>query len=70
MCDVKYHKIRKVEKRGTYSILWVQHITFPIKIPRPPVGGAEWAGILYLGKEPWLLYDYADKKEPNIKRKI
>ena len=54
MCKLKYYKIRKVDKKGVASILWVKGINFPFTIPRPPEDGRTWAGILHLKDIPWM----------------
>ena len=38
MCKLKYYKIRKVDKKGVASILWVKGINFPFTINSSSVG--------------------------------
>ena len=70
MIPLKYHKIRKVVKEGTYSSVWVSNFSFPFVVPRPPKQGYIWAGVLHLNGQPWLLYDYAETKQRDTRRKI
>ncbi len=70
MCKLKYYKIRKVDKKGIASILWVKGINFPFTIPRPPEDGRTWAGILHLKDIPWMLYEYSEEKLKDTRRKV
>jgi len=70
LCDVIYHKIKRIEPKKSCSILWVHGVAHPFIIPRPPSYEYTWAGILYLNKRPWLLYDYASNKLDKYKRKV
>ena len=67
---LKYSIIRKVDKKETYSLVWVKGINFPYTVKRPPVPGNTWAGILYVDGHPWLLYSYATEKQKDTWRKI
>lgn len=69
-CKLKYHKIKKIEKKTIISLLWVKNINFPFSVPRPPNPGYTWAGVLYHREFPWLLYDYAEEYLKNAKRKV
>lgn len=69
-CKLKYYKIRKVELKGTASLLWMHSITIPFTIPRPPEDGREWAGILHIGDTPWMLYEYSKIKLKDTRRKV
>ena len=69
-CKLKYYKIRKVELKGTASLLWVHGIKTPFTIPRPPKEDRSWAGILHMGNIPWLLYEYSKVKLKDTKRKV
>ena len=69
-CKLKYYKIRKVELKGTASLLWMHSITIPFTIPRPPEDGREWAGILHIGSTPWMLYEYSKIKLKDTRRKV
>ena len=67
---LKYYKIKKIDKKITYSILWLHRVNFPIKIPRPPTPEFTWAGMLHIDYRPWLLYGYATEKLGDTRRKI
>lgn len=67
---LKYTRIKKVERKDTYSLLWLFNELTPIKIPRPPPAEMSWAGFLYLGPVPWLLYEYSEIKKPDTRRKV
>lgn len=69
-CRLKYYKIRKVEKKGIASILWLHGVSSPTVIPRPPHTDMKWAGMLLLNELPWLLYQYSEEKQNNSKRKV
>ena len=69
-CRLKYYKIRKVERKEIASVLWLQGVNFPIIIPRPPHTDMKWAGMIHIGDDPWILYDYSEEKEKDSKRKV
>ena len=69
-CKLKYYKIRRVEHREVASLLWVHKVTIPFTIPRPPYEGRSWAGILHQGDAPWMLYEYAEEKLKDTRRKV
>jgi hypothetical protein len=64
------HKIRKVEKKGTHSLVWVKDYNFPFQVPRPPPNGITWASVLHICGTPWLLYSYSEFKNKRTFRKI
>lgn len=70
MADLRYLLIKKVQDRGVASIVWVEDINFPFTVPRPPEASMRYAGILYEGKYPWLLYEFSEKRKKDTKRKI
>lgn len=67
---LKYHKIKKVERKEVASLLFLHGIKFPFIVPRPPPVDCKWAGVLYLGKDPWLLYEYSEEKLKDTRRKV
>jgi len=69
-CKLKYHRIRKIDRKGTASILWLYTVATPFIIPRPPKELHTWAGVLYLNEYPWLLYDYSKTKQKTTRRKV
>ena len=68
--QLKYLKIKKVEPKTRACLLWVHGCSFPFTIPRPPEPGFIWAGILHIRNNPWLLYEYAEEKLKDTRRKI
>ena len=69
-CKLKYYKIRKIEKKGIASILWLHGVTTRHIIARPPHGEMKWAGVIHYNNDPWLLYEYAEIKFRDSRRKI
>ena len=68
--SLKYHKIRKVERKNSASVVWLKGINFPFKIPRPPNADTSWAGVLYLSEIPWMLYEYSEFQKSDTRRKV
>ena len=68
--DLKYHKILRVEKKATASVLWVKDCPFPFTLKRPLSETSSWAGILHRGGIPWILYDISDEKKKDTWRKV
>ena len=68
--SLKYHKIRKVERKNSASVVWLKGINFPFKIPRPPSVDTTWAGVLYLSGIPWILYEYSEFQKSDTRRKV
>lgn len=64
------YEIKKVEKKGSASLLWLRGINYPITIPRPPLNNPRWARLLHLGPSPWLLYDYASTHQKDTYRRV
>ena len=69
-CKLKYYKIRKIERKEIASVLWLHGVTAPSVIPRPPHGEMKWAGMIHFNDDPWLLYEYAEEKLKDSKRKV
>jgi len=69
-CPLKYHKIKRVDKKGEASVIWFHGVNFPTTIPRPPRDGMVWGGFLYLNGFPWMLYDYSAEKLKDSRRKV
>ena len=69
-CKLKYYKIRKIEKKGIASVLWLHGVTAHYVIPRPPHEEMKWAGMIHYNNDPWLLYEYAEEKLKDSRRKI
>lgn len=70
MVDLRYYLIKSVRRLGTKSIVWIEDINFPFDLARPPDPEMRWAGILYDGRHPWLLYEFSENKKKDTKRKI
>ena len=49
---LKYHKIRKVEKKDIASVVWLKDVPFPFVEARPPQEGMGWCGICLLYTSP------------------
>lgn len=67
---LKWSKIRKIEKRETFTRVWLSNINFSFDVPRPPPENCTWAGVLYVCGFPWKLYNYSETKEKDTHRKI
>lgn len=67
---IRYHKIKDIDYRGNLCVLRVRGIKSAFTIPRPPKPGFTWVGILYLNGLPWILYEYAKKGLPSMRRKV
>lgn len=63
-------KIKKIEKKDTASLMWLYDVQRPIILERPPINNVSWARILFLGSNPWLLYEYATNKMKDVYRKV
>jgi hypothetical protein len=68
--DLKYHRIVKIEDRDIACLIWVKGINSPFTVLRPPLSYMKWAGILYNGSYPWILYEFCEEKKKDTKRKI
>lgn len=65
MYKVIYHKIEKVIPKGNRSVLILKGLNEPFAIPRPPHPSMEYAGIIYIDKLPFRLFEYSeDEQEP------
>lgn len=69
-CALKYHKIRKIDRKDTASVLWLKDFNFPFVVPRPPPTDYTWAGVLHLKGLPWMLYEYSVTRQADTRRKI
>lgn len=67
---LKYHKIRKQEKKEIATVLWVRGVPFPFTLPRPLKSNQKWAGILYDNDFPWLLYETCEEQKKDTWRKF
>lgn len=69
-CSLRFHKIKRVEPKVVASLLYLEGVKQPFKIPRPPPKEMLWAGVLYLHELPWMLYTYSPIKKRNGRRKV
>lgn len=67
---LKYHKIRKVEKKDIASVIWLKDVPFPFVQARPPLKGMRWCGILYKKGIPWKIWEYCEERKKDTWRKI
>lgn len=68
--QLKYLRIKRVEKKDIASLVWVQGHNTPFTVPRPPEDGMLWAGVLHLHGLPWVLYEYSETKLKDSKKKV
>lgn len=62
---LRYLKIKKVDLLGVSSLVWVDGVSYPFEVPRPPPYGSVYAGILFYEGIPWLIYDFsANARDP------
>lgn len=57
-----HHTIKRIDKKDDVSVLWLNGIAAPFTLPRPPVGDARYARVLYYKGLPWLLYDFTSSR--------
>lgn len=69
-CELKYYKIKRVDRKGVACVLWVEGVKSPFTIPRPPSEGMHYAGILHLKGLPWVLYEYSEERKKDTRRKV
>jgi len=67
---LKWYKIRKIEKKKTFTRIWLANINFSFDVPRPPPPECMWAGVLHVKGFPWMLYSYSETKQKDTFRKI
>jgi len=67
---VKYHKIKNVIEKDTYSLIVASETVCPIRVKRPPPIGKGWIGLIYFNKTPWLPYEYSESYCKDLRRKI
>lgn len=67
---LKTYKIKRIEKKDTASLLWLQGCSAPFTVPRPPLDNPPFVRILHYEGEPWLFYDYVWTKEKDTYRRV
>ena len=68
--QLKYYKIKRIERKEVASVLWLHGINFPITIPRPPASEMMYAGLLHYQGLPWVLYEYSEDRKEDTRRKV
>lgn len=68
--SLKYEKILKVERKGVASVVRLSGVRNGFKVIRPPESGMSWAGVLFLNKYPWVVYDFSEEKKKDTWRKV
>ena len=68
MLQLKYRKIRKIERKTTASLIWIDNWKFPFTIPRPPAPEMLWAGLLFMKGLPWIIYEYSETDKKSTRR--
>jgi hypothetical protein len=66
---LKCYKLKRVDRKETASLLWLQGCSSPFTIARPPLNDPPFVRILHYEGEPWLLYDYVrENHKPTYRR--
>ena len=68
--QLKYLRIKRVEKKEVASLVWARGVKTPFTVPRPPEDNMLWAGVLHLQGLPWVLYEYSETKLKDTKKKV
>jgi hypothetical protein len=68
--QLKYLKIDRIVKKETKCLLYFSKYKSAFIIQRPPIDSYTFAGVLHLEGDPWLLYDYANTKLKDTRRKV
>tara|TARA_R110001592_G_scaffold85724_3_gene253247 strand:- start:84 stop:575 length:492 start_codon:yes stop_codon:yes gene_type:complete len=69
-CTLRYYKIKKKELRDTYTLLWLEGVSTPFSVVRPPEADILFAGVLLLHGLPWILYEYSETAKKDTWRKV
>lgn len=67
---LKYHLVKRIEKKESVSIVWLYGIGFPLEVRNPPLDSAKHCRVLYLHSVPWLIYDFTTTNGRDTIRKI
>ena len=67
---LKCYRIKRIDKKETASVIWLNGINHPYTIPRPPINNPGWARILHLEQAPWMLYDYVSHPTKDTYRRV
>tara|TARA_Y100001972_G_scaffold128911_1_gene192637 strand:+ start:3068 stop:3457 length:390 start_codon:yes stop_codon:yes gene_type:complete len=68
--DLICHKIRKTESKDIGTVVYLEGIPSAFTEKRPLPKEMRYARVLYLGKNPFLVYDYCKNKRRKTWRKI
>lgn len=57
---LKYHRIKEFEPREIFTFVWLEGVSIPFEIARPPSdpNAVVWARVLYYQGFPWMIYDF------------
>jgi hypothetical protein len=69
-CKLKYYRIKNIIQKDTCSLLKLEKVKNSFAIPRPPHIDMKYAGVLHYNGLPWVLYDYAETKLKDTRRKV
>ena len=67
---LKYYRIKKISKKDTASLIWLDGVKNCFVVPRPPPDETRYAGVLHYGNLPWILYEYSETKNKDTRRKV
>jgi hypothetical protein len=70
MLQLKYKKIKKIERKTTASLIWIKDCNWPFTMPRPPAPEMLWAGVLLMKGLPWIIYEYSETEKKDTRRKV
>ena len=69
-CTVRYFSIRRVEKLGHKSKILLHGCDETYLVKRPPDPDLKWAGVIFISRFPWELYELSTDKKEDARRKI
>jgi len=69
-CKLKYYRIKKISRKDSFSLIYLDGVKTPFKVPRPPAEEIRYAGVLHYGKLPWTLYEYSETPLKDTRRKV
>ena len=69
-CKLKYYKIKRVIRKEDCSLLVLANVKQHFVVPRPPSDDVLYAGLLHYGDLPWILYNYAEERPLDTRRKV
>lgn len=66
--QLKYYRIKDVERKGTHSIMRLYQVKKSFKLIRPPEPDRIWAGVLHIKGFPWILLDFSTIQKPTCRK--